>query len=78
MKRSRNGRAQAAPGGEFGEVAGVAVDNSTSSGDPSAGDVFVVDRENLTVEGGVVDVFKPSLQALKKARKENSCSACRA
>ena len=48
-------------GGEFGEVGGVAVDNSTSAGDPSAGDVLVLDRESRAegVEGGVVDVFKP-------------------
>jgi DNA-binding beta-propeller fold protein YncE len=38
----------------FGEVLGVAVDNSTSAGDPSKGDVFVVDAAN-----SAVDVFKP-------------------
>ncbi len=49
------------PGGEFGEVAGVAVDNSVSASDPSAGDVLVVDRESRAegAEGGMVDVFKP-------------------
>ena len=51
----------AVAGGEFGEVAGVAIDNSTSAGDPSAGDVLVVDRESRAegAEGGAVDVFKP-------------------
>ena len=51
----------AVAGGEFGEVAGVAVDNSPSVGDPSAGDVLVVDRESRAegAEGGAVDVFKP-------------------
>jgi hypothetical protein len=44
------------PGGEFGEVAGVAVDNSKGV---SAGDVYVVDRESPVVEAGVVDVLKP-------------------
>jgi hypothetical protein len=38
----------------FGEVTGVAVDNSTSASDPSKGDVFVVDAGN-----SAVDVFKP-------------------
>jgi NHL repeat len=38
----------------FGEVTGVAVDNSTSAGDPSKGDVFVVDAGN-----SAVDVFRP-------------------
>ncbi|MGP0100938.1 MAG: hypothetical protein ACLPUT_04855 [Solirubrobacteraceae bacterium] len=57
----------ATPGAGFGEVVGVAVDNSTSGSDPSAGDVYVVDAESLAlVEGesepsgrGAVDVFKP-------------------
>ncbi len=44
------------PGEEFGEVAGVAVDNSKSA---SAGDVYVVDSEDALSEAGVVDVFKP-------------------
>jgi hypothetical protein len=44
--------------GEFGEVTGVAVDNSKSAGDPAAGDVYVVDSEE-----GVVDVFKPGPEA---------------
>jgi DNA-binding beta-propeller fold protein YncE len=38
----------------FGEVSGVAVDNSSSASDPHAGDVFVVDSENAAV-----DIFKP-------------------
>jgi phosphodiesterase/alkaline phosphatase D-like protein/sugar lactone lactonase YvrE len=40
----------ATPAGEFGELRGVAVDNSKG---PSAGDVYVADAAN-----GVVDVFK--------------------
>jgi NHL repeat len=43
-------------GGEFGQVMGVAVDNSSSV---SGGDVYVVDRKSLASGGGVVDVFKP-------------------
>ncbi len=39
---------------EFGEVAGVAFDNSTSASDPDAGDVYLVDSGD-----GVVNVFKP-------------------
>jgi DNA-binding beta-propeller fold protein YncE len=46
----------ALPGEEFGEVLGVAVDNS---GGPSAGDVYVVDGEDPEMSEGVVDVFKP-------------------
>jgi sugar lactone lactonase YvrE len=42
------------PGTEFGELRGVAVDNSTSVSDPAAGDVYVVDATN-----NAVDVFKP-------------------
>ncbi len=42
------------PEGGFGEAAGVAVDNSTSSTDPAAGEVYVVDSGD-----SVVDVFKP-------------------
>jgi phosphodiesterase/alkaline phosphatase D-like protein len=44
------------PGGEFGQVAGVAVDNSHGA---SAGDVYVVDGKSLAGGGGAVDVFKP-------------------
>ena len=47
------------PGGRFGAVRGVAVDNSTSLADPAAGDVYVVDGESVGAEGGAVDVFKP-------------------
>jgi NHL repeat len=47
---------EAVPGGEFGQVMGVAVDNSSSV---SAGDVYVVDGKSLVSGGGVVDVFKP-------------------
>jgi DNA-binding beta-propeller fold protein YncE len=53
-------RGAGAPGEEFGEVVGVAVDNSTSASDPGAGDVYVADRENSTTESGAVDVFKPA------------------
>jgi len=52
------------PGMEFGQVMGVAVDNSASA---SAGDVYVVDGDARGIVGGedvelgvgVVDVFKP-------------------
>ena len=47
---------QGTPGAEFGEVMGVAVDNSKG---PSAGDVYVVEAQGVGVEGGVVDVFRP-------------------
>ena len=40
----------------FGEVTGVAVDNSKSA---SAGDVYVLDGEDPELSEGVVDVFKP-------------------
>ncbi len=44
------------PGKSFGEVRGVAVDESKG---PSAGDVYVVDGEDPKLSEGVVDVFKP-------------------
>lgn len=44
------------PGEGFGEVTGVAVDNSKGA---SAGDVYVVDGEDLRLGEGAVDVFKP-------------------
>ena len=47
---------EALAGGDFGEVTGVAVDNSAG---PSAGDVYVVDAEDAKLLAGVVDVFKP-------------------
>ncbi len=47
---------EGAPGGEFGRVRGVAIDNSSSV---SAGDVYVVDGKEPGLEEGVVDVFKP-------------------
>ncbi len=43
-------------GEEFGEVSGVAVDNSKSA---SAGDVYVLDGEDSKLSIGVVDVFEP-------------------
>jgi hypothetical protein len=48
---------QGIPGKGFGEVAGVAVDNSRG---PSTGDVYVVEPKALDGEGGAVDVFKPA------------------
>ena len=42
---------------EFGEPAGVAVDNDPQSA--SFGDVYVVDGEDAALSRGVVDVFKP-------------------
>jgi sugar lactone lactonase YvrE len=47
------------PAKAFGEVTGVAVDNSTSLSDPTAGDVYVVEAETAGGEGGAVDVFRP-------------------
>lgn len=54
------------PGGSFGggEVVGVAVDNSTSVSDPSAGDVYVVDSEGAPLNKGetkfaAAEVLKP-------------------
>ena len=44
------------PDKTFGEVTGVAVDNSKSA---SAGDVYVLDAEDESTEGPAVDVFKP-------------------
>jgi DNA-binding beta-propeller fold protein YncE len=43
------------PGGSFGEVGGVAVDNSNGA---SAGDVYVVDRDDPETGYGAVYVFK--------------------
>jgi phosphodiesterase/alkaline phosphatase D-like protein len=45
------------PGREFGEVAGVAVDNSHGMG---AGDVYVVEARSASAPGGAVDVFRPA------------------
>jgi hypothetical protein len=52
------------PGGEFGQVSGVAVDNSASA---SSGDVYVVDAKSLAGGGGVVDVFKPKPAGTEEA-----------
>ncbi len=49
--------------GAFGEVGGIAIDNSTSKSDPSAGDVYVLDRGEL-----VVDVFQPQPEASEEAK----------
>jgi hypothetical protein len=49
------------PGKEFGELRGVAVDNSKG---PSAGDVYVVDATN-----NVVDVFKPKPSGPEEAEE---------
>jgi DNA-binding beta-propeller fold protein YncE len=48
----------------FGEVTGVAVDNSASATDPSKGDVFVVDAAN-----SAVDVFKPKPAGPEEAKE---------
>ena len=47
------------PGKAFGEISGVAVDNSSSASDPSKGEVYVVESEGVGTEGGAVDVFQP-------------------
>jgi phosphodiesterase/alkaline phosphatase D-like protein len=47
---------QGTPGGSFGNVTGVAVDNSAG---PSAGLVYVVEARAVGMEDGVVDVFRP-------------------
>jgi hypothetical protein len=47
---------EATPGKAFGELAGVAVDNSNG---PSAGDLYVVEARVPGAGGGAVDVFKP-------------------
>jgi DNA-binding beta-propeller fold protein YncE len=60
---------EATPGKEFGEVAAVAVDNSKSLSDPSAGDVYVVDALNSASERGAVDVFKPKGAGPEEAKE---------
>ena len=51
---------QGTPGKAFGEVVGVAFDNSNSISDPSAGDLYVLELEGVGAEGyGTVDLFKP-------------------
>ena len=57
------------PDKKFGEVLGVAVDNSTSASDPSAGDVYVVDREDPETDSGAVDVFKPKPEGTEEAKE---------
>jgi len=52
------------PSVAFGEVTGVAVDNSTSASDPSKGDVYVVDSGN-----GAADVFKPRPAGPEEAKQ---------
>jgi WD40-like Beta Propeller Repeat len=47
---------QAIPGKAFGEVTGVAVDNSEG---PSRGNLYVLEANASGVTGGAVDVFKP-------------------
>jgi hypothetical protein len=49
---------QATPGKSFGEVVGVAVDNS---GGVSGGDVYVAESRAAAVATGAIDVFKPAL-----------------
>ncbi len=53
-----------AAGGEFGDVTGVAVDNSHSV---STGDVYVVDGKSLASGGGVVDAFSPKPEGPEEA-----------
>ena len=57
------------PGGHFGEVTGVAVDNSTSTSDPAAGEVYIVDGEDPLSERGAVDVFNPNPVGPQEARE---------
>ena len=57
------------PSGHFGEVTGVAVDNSTSAWDPAAGDVYVADTEDPFSERGAVDVFKPNPVGSEEAQE---------
>ena len=45
------------PSGEFGKVAGVAVDNSAS---PSSGDVYVLEAKSAGNGAAAVDVYEPS------------------
>ncbi len=49
------------PEEEFGEVSGVAIDNSESATDPHAGDVYVADRAD-----GAVWIFKPAAEESKE------------
>jgi hypothetical protein len=44
------------PGNEFGEVVGVAVDNSAG---PSRGDLYVVEARGVDAPSGAIDVFRP-------------------
>lgn len=53
-------------GEEFGRVSGVAVDNSESA---SAGDVYVVDARDRTLDEGAVDVFKPRPAGSEEGRE---------
>jgi phosphodiesterase/alkaline phosphatase D-like protein len=53
---------QAVPGKAFGDVTGVAVDNSEG---PSQGDLYVLEAKASGVTGGAVDVFKPKPNPIK-------------
>jgi hypothetical protein len=53
-----------APENAFGEVTGVAIDNSKSASDPHAGDVYVVDGANSAVY-----VYKPKGEGPEEARE---------
>ena len=57
---------ESTPAKEFGEVVGVAVDNSHGS---ASGDVYVLDREDSVAETGVVDVFKPRPKGPEEAQE---------
>ena len=62
------------PGEQFGEVTGVAVDNS---GRPSAGDVYVVDAEDAKLSEGAVDVFKPKPAGPEEGAEGDWSACCR-
>ena len=57
---------KAVEGGEFGEVGAVAVNNSMGV---AAGDVYVLDRENLVTKEGAVDVFAPGSPVPEEGRE---------
>ncbi len=66
---------EAVPGEEFGEVTGIAVDNSKSG---AAGDVYVVDGENPELGTGLVEVFKPKPAGSEEAEEGDLLSSLNA
>jgi DNA-binding beta-propeller fold protein YncE len=58
------------PEGQFGEVSGVAVDNSTSISDPHAGDVFITDAGTSAVY-----ILKPKLPGPEEAKEGSFVSS---